>query len=107
MDLILSSDFPLKDNEDVIEFIKNKLIIQTIKTAFISALRQGDQFEKYKNNFIEYGLHMIEYFEITKEIDFKEFEYLHKFDILYLHGGDPFNTNNLQVLCVSCLSPPY
>jgi len=90
MDLILSSNFPLKDNEVVIEYIKNTLKIQTPKTAFISALKQVDQFEKYKNNLIKYGLQVVEYFETIKEIDLKGFEYLNKFDILYLHGGNPF-----------------
>ena len=90
MALILSSNFPLKDNEDIVEYIKNILEIKRSKTVFISALQQVDHFEKYKENFIEYGLPTVEYFEITKEMNSDRFKSLNKFDILYLHGGDPF-----------------
>lgn len=80
----------MRQNDDVIEYIKYSLNTRTPITAFISALKQRDHFEKYRDNFVEYGLDMIEYFEITKETDSKGFEFLNKFDILYLHGGDPF-----------------
>jgi peptidase E len=90
MRLILSSNFPLKGNDRLMEYIKNALEIGTAKTAFITALGQIGEYEKFKECLVEYGLQTVEYLETANVTDSEDQELLNEFDIFYLHGGDPF-----------------
>jgi peptidase E len=90
MELILSSNFPLEGNDRLMPCIKNTMETGSLKTAFVSALQQIGQYEKYKSCLAAHGLKDVEYFEIGEEMNSERAEFLSLFNILYLHGGDPF-----------------
>lgn len=79
----------MEGNKAVADIILNSQKSNSFKTAFISILKQRDQFEQYSPHLVEYGFQDSEFLEITNELTSQD---LTEFDILYLHGGDPFKT---------------
>ena len=72
------------------DYIRSRVNILSSKAAFISALQQKAQYDRYKQLFVEYGFRSIEYYQIGGQDQAGLKEALDNFDILYFHGGDPY-----------------
>ena len=98
MKLLLTSDFPLSRNEIILEHIRSKGSNPRIAWIPPFSKEGHERFPKAKESFKSFGFTNLDFIDIDEDLDERQLDYLNKYDVIYLTGGNPisFKQNILQ-----------
>ncbi len=83
INLLLTSSFPQKDNQLIVEYLKNQG--NDLKILYVGFTPNS---EKYTKKVIDYGFSHVDFLNIAKGFNLED---LADYDIFSLHGGNPYN----------------
>ena len=89
MNLILTSDFPSRSPDAVVERMRAAAPRPRIAWIAPDTASGHAHFDDAVQKFREFGFDELEYCDIDEEKDDVQLAYLYEFDIVYLSGGDP------------------
>jgi len=91
MKLLITSDYPLKNNKPIQDYLNATVPIEATKIAFIDPYprKRTKHYKTFRDQFIDYGFHHIEYFGLRKKLTKESIEDLVRYEIAYLLGGTP------------------
>ena len=98
MKLLLTSDFPLSRNKVILEHIRSKCTNPRIAWIPPFTKEGHERFPKAKESFKSFGFTKLDFVDINEDVDERQLDYLNKYDVIYLTGGNPisFKENILQ-----------
>ncbi|MBN1907940.1 MAG: Type 1 glutamine amidotransferase-like domain-containing protein [Deltaproteobacteria bacterium] len=91
MKLLLTSDFPLSRNEIILEHIRSKGSNPRIAWIPPFSKEGHERFPKAKEAFKSFGFINLDFIDIDEDVDERQLDYLNKYDVIYLTGGNPIS----------------